>query len=53
MKRLAFGAAAAGGAALALHHLAPRLRELHTHCREMRHHCGSAACQPQRTPRRA
>jgi hypothetical protein len=49
MKRLAFGAAATGGAAFALHHLAPKVREIHTHFREMmRTHCGdaSARCQP-------
>ena len=34
--------AAAGGAAFALHHLAPRVRAMHTHCREMmRTHCGT------------
>ena len=35
MKRLALGAAAAGSAAFALHHLAPKVREMHAHCREM------------------
>ena len=41
MKRLAFGAAAAGGAAFALHRLAPKARAMHAHCREMMHtHCG-------------
>jgi hypothetical protein len=47
MKRLAL-AATASGAAFALHHLAPKVREMHGHCREtMRTHCGhaSAACQ--------
>ena len=55
MKRLAFGAAAGGAAlALALHSLAPKIREMHAHCREnMRTHCGSAnaGCQPESTPR--
>ena len=54
MKRLAFGAAAAGGAAFALHHLAPKVREMHTHCREMmRTHCGGASAdhQPESRPR--
>jgi hypothetical protein len=49
MKRLAIGAAAAGGAAFALHHLAPRVRAMHAHCREMmRTHCGGTgtSCQP-------
>lgn len=49
MKRLAFGAAATGGAAFALHHLAPKVREMHTQCRKMmRTQCGnaSARCQP-------
>lgn len=35
MKRLAFGAAAAAGTAFALHHVAPEVRQMHTHCREM------------------
>jgi hypothetical protein len=50
MKRLALGAAVAGGAAYALHRLAPKVHEMHAHCREMmRTHCGdaSAACQPE------
>ena len=49
MKRLAFGVAAAGGAAFAFHHLAPNVREMHSHCREMmRMHCGNTRphCQP-------
>ena len=49
MKRLAL-AAAAGGAAFALHRLAPKAREMHAHCREMiRTHCGGAcvACHPE------
>jgi hypothetical protein len=49
MQRLAFGAAAAGGAAFALHHLAPKVREMHTQCHKMmRTHCGnaSAPCRP-------
>jgi len=49
MKRLAFGAAA-GGAAFALHRLAPKVRAMHAHCREMmRTHCGGASvgCQPE------
>ena len=54
MKRLAFGAAAAGGAAFALRHVAPKVREMHAHCREMmRTRCGRAGggCQPESTPR--
>ena len=54
MKRLAFGAAAAGGAAFALHTLAPKIRAMHAHCREMmRTQCGSAnaGCRPESTPR--
>jgi hypothetical protein len=54
MKRLAFGAAAASGTAFALHHLAPKFREIHAHCREiMRTRCGSAnaGCQLESTPR--
>jgi hypothetical protein len=50
MKRLAFGAAAAAGTAFALHHLAPKVRQMHAHCREMmRTRCGasSADCQPE------
>lgn len=50
MKRLALGAAAAGGAAFALHHLAPTVRAMHAHCRQMmRTHCGSASpdCRPE------
>jgi hypothetical protein len=49
MKRLVLGAAAAGGAAFALRHLARKGREMHDHCRElMRTHCGpSAGCQPE------
>lgn len=35
MKRLTLGAAAAGSAVFALHHLAPRVRAMHAHCREM------------------
>ncbi len=35
MKRLAFGAAAAGGAAFAVHRLATRARAMYAHCREM------------------
>lgn len=53
MKRLAFGAAA-GGAALALHHLAPKVRAMHAQCREMmRTHSGgpSAGCGGNQTPR--
>ena len=52
MKRLALGAAAAGGAAFALHRLAPKARAIHAHCREMmRTHCGGASTgrQPQQT----
>ena len=48
MKRIVLGAAAAGGAAFALHHLARKGRAMHNHCREiMRNHCGtsSAPCQ--------
>jgi hypothetical protein len=50
MKRFAFGAAAAGGAAFALHRLAPKVRAMHAHCRQMmRTHCGGAStsCQPE------
>jgi hypothetical protein len=48
MKRLAFGAAAAGGAVFALHRLAPKVREIHAHCREMtRTHCGNASARRQ------
>lgn len=50
MKRLAVGAAAAGGAALALHQLARKAHAMHERCREMmRNHCGasSAGCQPE------
>ena len=50
MKRLVLAAAAAGGAAFALRHLARRAREMHDQCREMmRNHCGasSAGCQPE------
>ena len=53
MKRLAL-AAAAGGAAFALHRLAPKVREMHGHCRDMmRTHCGGAdtSCQPEQEPR--
>ena len=40
MKKIVI-AAAAGGAAFALHRLAPAAREMHRQCREMmRHHCG-------------
>ena len=49
MKRLAL-ATAAGGAAFAFHRLAPKVRQMHAHCRDMmRAHCGdiSAACQPE------
>jgi hypothetical protein len=35
MKTLLVGALVAGGAALALRRLAPRLHKLHSHCREM------------------
>ena len=46
MKKLLFGAAVAGGAALALRRLAPAIREMHKHCRElMREHCGDIAHQ--------
>lgn len=54
MKRLALGAAAAGGAAFALHHLAPKVRTMHSHCREMmREQCGAPRSDPQseQTPR--
>ena len=54
MKRLAFGAAVVGGAALALHRLAPKAREMHAHCREMmRTGCSGASVghQPESTPR--
>lgn len=54
MKRLAFGAAAAGGAAFALHRLAPKVRVMHAECREMmRTRCGGtgAGRQPESTPR--
>lgn len=54
MRHLAFGAAAAGGAAFALHRLAPRVREMHAHCREtMRTRCGRtmAGCGPEEAPR--
>ena len=50
MKRLAFGAAAASGAAFALHTLAPKIRAMHAHCHEMmRTHCGGASpdCRPE------
>jgi hypothetical protein len=53
MKRVAFAAAAAGGAAFALHRLAPKVRETHAHCREMtRTRCDAttAGSQPQQTP---
>ena len=47
MKRLVLGAAAAGGAAFALHHFARKGRAMHDHCRELM--CGlqrlSAGCQ--------
>jgi hypothetical protein len=43
MKRLAFGAAAAGGAAFALHRLAPKARAMHAHCRDMMRTQSSAA----------
>ena len=52
MKRLAFGAAAAGGAAIALHRLAPKARAMHAHCRDMmRTHSSSAGTnnQPEET----
>ncbi len=40
MKKIVI-AAAAGGAAFALHRLAPAAREMHHQCREMmRDHCG-------------
>lgn len=54
MKRLAFGAAAVGGAAFALRPLAPKVREMHAHCREMmRTRCGAtmAGGQQEQTPR--
>ena len=35
MKRFVFGAAAAGGAALALRQLVRKGRAMHDHCREM------------------
>lgn len=51
MRRLAFGAAA-GGAAFAVYHLAPKFRAMHAHCREMmRTGCGGAGCQPDESPR--
>jgi hypothetical protein len=49
MKRLAL-ATAAGGAAFAVHRLAPKARRMHKHCRDMmRTQCGgtSAACHPE------
>jgi hypothetical protein len=48
MKRLVLGAAAAGGTAFAIRHLARKGRTMHDHCRElMRNHCGaSASSQP-------
>lgn len=48
MKRLVLGAAAAGGAALALHRLARKGRAMHDHCREMmrnRRDTSSAPCR--------
>lgn len=54
MKRLAFGATATAGAAFALHRIAPKVRAMHAHCREMmRTHCGdtNAGRQPESTPR--
>ena len=53
MKRLAFGAAAAGGAAFALHTLAAKVRAMHAHCREMMStQCSSPGTrsQPEETP---
>lgn len=50
MKRLVLGAAAAGGAALALRRHARKVREMHDHCRElMLNHRGvsSTGCQPE------
>jgi hypothetical protein len=45
MKTLLVGAVVAGGAAFALRRLAPRLRTLHSHCREVMHdHCGAHPC---------
>ena len=43
MKRLVFGTAAAGGAAFALHRLAPKARAMHAHCRDMMRTHSSAA----------
>ena len=46
MKRLVFGAAAAGGAAFALRHLARKAHRMHEHCREvMRDHCGASSAR--------
>ena len=40
-KKLLVGAVVAGGAALALRRLAPAVRDMHKHCRELMHHrCG-------------
>ena len=51
MKRLAIGAAVAGGTALVLHHLVPRVREMHARCREMMRTGRASGCQPESTPR--
>ena len=54
MKRLAFGAAAAAGTAFALHQLAPKIRQMHAHCREMMGtRCGGTdtSCRPEQTAR--
>lgn len=46
MKRLVLGAAAAGGAAFALRHLARKAHKIHEHCREMmRDHCGASSAR--------
>lgn len=43
MKRLALGAAAAGGAVFALRHLARHGRKMRDHCHQMmRDHCGGS-----------
>jgi hypothetical protein len=50
MRRLVLGAAAAGGAAFALHRLARKAHTMHERCREMmQHHCGAAGagCRPE------
>ena len=44
MKRIVLGAAAAGGAAVALHHLARKGRAMHDYCRElMRNQCATSS----------